>query len=68
MSVSHSNTSGELNESFVTAEDIAKRYKVTSRAVLTWAAQGVIPSIRIGNKTIRFKLSAVKAALEGGVS
>jgi hypothetical protein len=62
----HPTTTGEPSEFFVSADHIAKRYSVTSRAVLLWAAQGVIPSIRIGNKTVRFNIVAVRAALEGG--
>lgn len=50
---------------FVRAEDIAKRYKVTPRAVLLWADRGVIPSLRIGTKTRRFKMADVIGALEG---
>lgn len=61
----HVKTTGEQNEIFVSAEVIAKRYSVTSRAVLLWAAAGVIPSIRIGQKTVRFSLAQVRAALEG---
>ena len=60
------NTTGEPSEIFVSAEVIAKRYSVTSRAVLLWAAQGIIPSIRIGQKTVRFNIVAVRSALEGG--
>lgn len=66
MHLTHPTTAGEPNEKFVSAEVIAKRYSVTSRAVLQWAAQGIIPSIRIGNKTVRFNTAAVRTALEGG--
>jgi hypothetical protein len=66
MHLTHPTTTGEPSEFFVSADHIAKRYSVTSRAVLLWAAQGVIPSIRIGNKTVRFNIVAVRAALEGG--
>lgn len=65
MNAKHSTTTGEPSEFFVSADHIAKRYQVTSRAVLLWAAQGVIPSIRIGNKTVRFNPVAVRAAIEG---
>jgi hypothetical protein len=58
-------TTGETSEFFVSAAHIAKRYQVTSRAVLLWAAQGIVPSIRIGNKTVRFNPVAVRAAIEG---
>lgn len=63
------NTTGEPSEKqFVSAEVVAKKYSVTSRAVLQWADQGIIPSIRIGSKTRRFSMQDVKAALEGGAA
>ena len=68
MFVSHPTTAGEQNEIFVSAEVIAKRYSVTSRAVLLWAAAGVIPCVRIGSKTVRFSLAQVRAALENASS
>lgn len=49
---------------FVRAEDIAKRYKVTPRAVLLWADRGLIPALRIGSKTRRFNLADVISAIE----
>lgn len=66
MQVTQLNKAGEQSEKFVSAEVVAKRYSVTSRAVLIWAANGIIPSIRIGNKTVRFNMAQVRAALEGG--
>jgi hypothetical protein len=57
---------GEPSETFVSAEVVAKRYGVTSRAVLLWAAQGIIPCVRIGPKTVRFSLGAVRAVVEKG--
>jgi len=66
MQVTQPNKAGEQSEKFVSAEVVAKRYSVTSRAVLIWAANGIIPSIRIGNKTVRFNMAQVRAALEGG--
>lgn len=49
---------------FVRASAIAKRYDVTERSVFNWAAAGLIPFVRIGEKTIRFDLAAVVAKLE----
>lgn len=49
----------------VPARVIAKRYKVTERAVCQWAARGTIPSFKIGSKTLRFRLEDVIAKLEG---
>jgi hypothetical protein len=58
---------GEQSEKkFVSAEVVAKKYAVTSRAILQWADRGLIPSIRIGSKTRRFSMQDVRAALEGG--
>lgn len=67
MNATISKSVSEPNETFVSAEVVAKRYNVTSRAVLLWAAQGIIPSIRIGTKTVRFNLAAVRAAVEGRI-
>jgi hypothetical protein len=50
----------------VPARVIAKRYSVTERAVCIWANKNVIPSFRIGGKTLRFNLADVIAKLEGG--
>jgi hypothetical protein len=66
MNVTHPATVSEPNETFVSAEAVAKRYNVTPRAVLLWAAQGIIPHIRIGPKTVRFPMGAVRAAVEKG--
>lgn len=50
---------------FVSADDVAKRYDVTSRYIHQLAAEGRIPSLRLGKKCIRFDLEAVAEALEG---
>jgi hypothetical protein len=50
----------------VSARVIAERYSVTERAVCIWANKNVIPSFRIGGKTLRFNLADVIAKLEGG--
>lgn len=49
----------------VRARVIAKYYDTSEGAVMKWAARGVIPSIRIGEKTLRFDLDAVIEAVEG---
>jgi hypothetical protein len=51
-------------EELVTAAHVAKHCKVTSRAVLLWADKGILPSLRIGNKTRRFRMSEVIAAIK----
>jgi hypothetical protein len=50
-------------EELVTAAQVAKHCKVTSRAVLLWADKGILPSIRIGSKTRRFRMSEVIKAI-----
>lgn len=57
-------TNTEGSQDRVTAQDIAKRYKVSPRAVLHWKDKGLIPHIKIG-KTVRFDMQAVVAAIEG---
>lgn len=50
---------------FVTADELAARYRVSTRFILKLAAEKRIPSIRLGNRrAVRFDLEAVAAALE----
>lgn len=53
---------------FVDARVIGRRYSFTARYALQLAAQGRIPSLRIGKKCVRFSESAVAEALEKGVA
>lgn len=50
-------------EPLVTAAHVARHCAVTSRAVLLWADRGTIPSLRIGSKTRRFRMSEVLKAI-----
>jgi excisionase family DNA binding protein len=50
-------------EPLVTAEDVARYCNVSSRAVLLWADKGILPSLRIGSKTRRFRMSEVVQAI-----
>lgn len=49
----------------VNADTVAARYGVSGRYILQLAAQGKIPSLRLGRKCVRFDPDAVAAALEG---
>lgn len=49
---------------YVSAEVIAKKYSITSRYVLLLAAEGKIPSLRLGKQCVRFSLEDVAAAIE----
>ena len=47
----------------VRAEEIARACSVSSRHIHNLATRGVIPSIRLGEKCIRFAADAVEEAL-----
>jgi hypothetical protein len=64
--VKKSNEVSETGTQLVTAKIVAARYSVSERSVLNWKERGIIPHIRIGDKTIRFNMAEVIAALEGG--
>ena len=53
---------GEL----LTAEEVAKILKVSPSAIFKWAKRGIIPSYRLHEKCLRFKITDVKAFVEGG--
>ena len=48
------------------AEDVARILKVTPSAVFKWARSGVIPSYRIHEKSLRFKMEDIAAFVEKG--
>jgi excisionase family DNA binding protein len=47
----------------LTAAELAERLRVKPGTVREWARRGLIPSVRLGHKTIRYRLAAVVAAL-----
>lgn len=49
---------------YVSAAKIASIFDVSTRHILNLAAEEVIPSIRIGKKSIRFNLDDVRKAIE----
>jgi len=51
---------GELS----TEAELARSLGELERTVRTWRIKGVIPHIRIGHKTIRYRLDAVLEALD----
>ena len=53
----------EGRSTLVKAAQIAKGYDVTPRYILQLAAEGKIPSLRLGKKCIRFDINAVSKAL-----
>jgi excisionase family DNA binding protein len=55
------------SDGLVTANEIARRYRVTPRYILKLAANGDIPCVRIGiRRVVRFDTAAVVKVLEGG--
>jgi len=51
---------GEL----VSAAELAKRLQVTPNTVNTWSRRGLIPSLRVSARTIRFDVAKVMAAMD----
>ncbi len=51
-------------EPLLTAREIAAAVRLEPQAVLLLARKGVLPSIRLGYKTVRFRMSEVLAALD----
>ena len=50
---------------FVCAQTLARKYSITARYLLQLAADGRIPSLRLGRKCVRFSEEEVAKALEG---
>lgn len=53
-------------EELFTAEEVAKKLKVTPSAIFKWAKKGIIPSYRIHEKCLRFKERDIGAFIERG--
>lgn len=50
---------GEL----ITAAELAKRLHVAPNTVNTWSRMGVIPSLRVSARTVRFDVAKVMEAI-----
>jgi excisionase family DNA binding protein len=50
----------------VNAVELAKRLRVTPNTVHVWNRRGLIPSLRVGKRTVRFDVSKVLEALSMG--
>jgi excisionase family DNA binding protein len=48
---------------YTSAEYLADKYNVSARYILKLAAEGRIPSLRLGRKCVRFSPEAVAAAI-----
>lgn len=45
----------------LTREQVARRWGCCTRTIIRYEAQGVIPSIRLGPKLVRFRLEDIEA-------
>jgi predicted site-specific integrase-resolvase len=46
-------------------KQIAEMYGVTPHTAYVWDRQGVLKGIRVGKRAVRYRMSEVRAALEG---
>jgi predicted site-specific integrase-resolvase len=46
-------------------KQIAEIYGVTAQTVYIWDRKGILKGVRVGRRGIRYKMSEVRAALEG---
>ena len=53
-------------EELLTAEEVANILKVSPSAVFKWAKKGIIPSYRLHEKCLRFKIPDVESFVERG--
>ena len=51
-------------ETFLTAEEIAEKLRVPVSTVREWSREGVIPSVRISHKVIRYEWAEVVKAIQ----
>ena len=58
--------SEELPPRYVSAAVISRKYNITTRFVLAMAADGRLPCLRIGKRTVRFSENAVAATFHLG--
>lgn len=47
----------------LTARELAKRLRVSTETIRTWARRGRIPTVRLSPKVIRYNCEAVLSAL-----
>ena len=53
----------ETKPELLTTRDLARRLQVTPETVRSWARRGLIPTLRVTPKVVRYNLAAVLAAL-----
>jgi len=55
----------DMGVKLLTAAELAERLRVKPDTVRDWARRGLIPSVKLGHKTIRYQLTAVVEAMVG---
>lgn len=51
-------------EIFLTTKDVAKKLQVTTATIERWREDGILPFIKIGKRSIRYKESDINNALK----
>jgi excisionase family DNA binding protein len=51
-------------DELLTAEDLAKRLRVSADTVRRWAREGRVPEVRLSRKVRRFRMADVAEAIE----
>ena len=49
---------------YVDAQELAEIFKVSQRTILSWHRRGLIPSVSVAGKTVRFHLAEVEEMLK----
>ena len=52
-------------EELYTYDEVSSMLKVSKNTLYFWVAQGVIPHVRLGPRTVRFRRSELHAWLQG---
>jgi excisionase family DNA binding protein len=52
------------NGELLTREELARALGETPRTILRWRQKGLIPCLKLGHRSIRFRLDSVLAALD----
>lgn len=52
-----------MSEELLTADELAERLRLQPRTIREWARRGLIPTIRLSPKVVRYELAAVVEAM-----
>lgn len=54
------------SDQLLTPQDVAKLLRVHLQTVYRWAADGRLPSVKVGGKAVRFRLADVRQVVQAG--